>query len=64
MDIDPLVSTLALIVIALLGARVSFSVDRRATGLRLLFRTGIHFLFLGFLLGPGALGIVILPDVD
>ncbi|HSG48339.1 MAG TPA: hypothetical protein VLA43_11035, partial [Longimicrobiales bacterium] len=55
---DPLVATLALILLALLGARFSFSTRRVPVGSRLLFRTGTHFLFLGFLLGPAALGLL------
>ncbi len=58
MNVDPLVSTLALIVIALLGARFSFSNAPVASGPRLLFRTGIHFLFMGFVLGPSVLGFL------
>lgn len=55
---DPLVATLALILLALLGARFSFSTQRVPAGPRLVLRTGTHFLFLGFLLGPSALGLV------
>ena len=49
---------LALIVIALLGARLSFSTERAPVGPRLLFRTGTHFLPLGFLIGPAGLGVL------
>ncbi len=55
---DPLLATLALILLALLGARVSFSTQRVPAGPRLLFRTGAHFLLLGFLLGPVVLGLM------
>lgn len=55
---DPLVSTLVVILLALLGARFSFSTERVPAGPRLLFRTGTHFLFLGVLLGPPALGLL------
>ncbi|HSR42270.1 MAG TPA: hypothetical protein VLL48_08865, partial [Longimicrobiales bacterium] len=55
---DPLLATLVLIVLALLGARFSFSTQRVPAGPRLLFRTGIHFLVLGYLLGPGGLGLL------
>jgi len=48
---DPLVATLVLILLALLGSRLSFSTERIPAGPRLLFRTGTHFLVLGFLLG-------------
>ena len=52
---DPLLATLVLILLALLGARFSFSTERVPAGPRLLFRTGTHFLLLGFLLGPSGL---------
>ena len=56
--VDPLVGTLALLLVALLGARVSFSSEQVPPGPRLLFRTGTHFLLLGFLVGPSALGLL------
>jgi hypothetical protein len=55
---DPIVSTLILILLALLGARFSFSTLRVPPGPRLVFRTGTHFLFLGFILGPQLLGLL------
>lgn len=55
---DPLVATLVLILLALLGARLSFSTERVPQGPRLLFRTGTHFLVLGFLLGPSGLALL------
>ncbi len=55
---DPLLSALILILLALLGARVTFSTESIPTGPRLLFRTGTHFLAVGILLGPGVLGVV------
>lgn len=55
---DPLVGTLVLIFLALLGARFSFSTERVSQGPRLLFRTGMHFLLLGFLLGPSGVGLL------
>ena len=55
---DPLVSTLVLILLALLGARFSFSTERVPAGPRLLFRTGTHFLFLGLALGPVGLSFL------
>ncbi len=61
---DPLVSILALILLALLGARFSFSTETVAEGPRLLFRTGLHFLLIGFLLGPEALGFVTREAAD
>lgn len=53
-----LVSVLVLIVVALLGARTSFSTKEAPPGPRLLLRTGTHFLLVGFLLGPSALGLL------
>jgi hypothetical protein len=55
---DPRVSTLVLILLALLGARFSFSTIRVPPGPRLVFRTGTHFLFIGLALGPNALGLL------
>jgi hypothetical protein len=55
---DPLVGALVLIFLALLGARFSFSTERVPQGPRLLFRTGTHFLLLGFLLGPSGVGLL------
>lgn len=55
---DPLVATLFLVLLALLGARLSFSTERVPVGPRLVFRTGTQFLFLGFLLGPPLLALV------
>jgi Kef-type K+ transport system membrane component KefB len=55
---DPLVGTLVLILLALVGSRLSFSTKRIPQGPGLLFRTGTHFLILGFLLGPSALGLL------
>lgn len=55
---DPLVATLFLVLLALLGARVSFPAAQVPVGPRLMFRTGTHFLFVGFLLGPPVLGLV------
>lgn len=53
-----LVPTLVLIVVALIGARVSFSTEKASPGPRLIFRTGTHFLLVGFALGPAGLGLV------
>jgi multidrug transporter EmrE-like cation transporter len=55
---DPFLSTLLLILLALLGARFSFSSISVPPGPRLVFRTGTHFLFLGLILGPHALGLL------
>ncbi|HZD05976.1 MAG TPA: cation:proton antiporter, partial [Longimicrobiales bacterium] len=55
---DPLFATLVLILLALLGSRFSFSTRRVPVGPRLLFRTGVHFPVLGYLLGPGGLGLL------
>jgi Kef-type K+ transport system membrane component KefB len=56
--LNPLIGTLALILIALVGSRFSFSSERIRLGPRLLFRTGTHFLVLGFVLGPSGLGLL------
>ena len=55
---DPLLATLILISLALVGARFSFSTANIAAGPRLLFRTGTHFILIGFVLGPSVLGLV------
>jgi len=55
---DPFASTLILILLALVGARFSFSTLQVPPGPRLVFRTGTHFLFLGFILGPHLLGLL------
>ena len=55
---DPLLATLILISLALVGAQISFSTANIAAGPRLLFRTGTHFIVLGFVVGPSALGLV------
>ncbi len=54
---DPLVSTLILIALALVGARLSFSSSGKVSGPSLLLQTGAQFLFVGFLLGPEVLGL-------
>jgi hypothetical protein len=56
--VDPLLATLILISLALVGARVSFSTDNIAAGPRLLFRTGTHFIVIGLVLGPSVLGLL------
>lgn len=58
LQMDPFVSTLIIILVALLGARVSFSSIQVPSGPRLILRTGTHFLFLGLALGPLALGVL------
>lgn len=61
---DTLLAALILIVLALLGARVSFSTEQSGLGPRLLFRTGAHFLLVGFLLGPSGLGLLTPDDTE
>ncbi len=61
---DPLLATLVLILLALLGARVSFSTERVPAGPRLLFRTGIHYAVAGILLGPLGLGLLTREAVE
>ena len=41
-----------------MGAHFTFSRQRTPLGPRLLFRTGTHFLIVGFLIGPAGLGLV------
>lgn len=55
---SPLVGALVLLVVALVGARFSFSTELVPAGPRLLFRTGTHFLLIGFALGPLGLGLL------
>ncbi len=55
---DPLLATLIIIFLALVGARFSFSTVNIAAGPRLLFRTGTHFIVIGFVLGPSVLNMV------
>ena len=56
--LDPLAATFILILVALLGARFSFSSELVPPGPRLLLRTGTHFLFVGLALGPVGLGLL------
>ena len=56
--VSSLLATLVLILVALAGARFSFSTEKVSPGPRLLFRTGTHFLIVGFLLGPSALDVL------
>ena len=55
---DPVLSTLILISLALVGARSPFSSANIAAGPRLLFRTGTHFILIGFVLGSSVLDLV------
>ena len=55
---ESLLPTLVVIVVALLGARVSFSTSATPLGPRLALRTGTPFLAVGFVLGPSALGLL------
>jgi hypothetical protein len=55
---EPLVGALVIILVALVGARFSFATESVPLGPRLLFRTGTHFLIIGFLIGPSGLGVV------
>ncbi|MFW6201306.1 MAG: cation:proton antiporter [Gemmatimonadota bacterium] len=54
---NPLVGALVLILLGLLGARLSFAEARVPLGPRLIISSGTHFLFLGFLLGSHALAL-------
>jgi hypothetical protein len=55
---ESLLPTLVVIVVALVGARVSFSTSAAPLGPRLALRTGTPFLALGFALGPPGLGLL------
>ena len=55
---ETLFPALVLLVVALVGARFSFSTEPTGLGPRLLFRTGTHFVLVGFLLGPSVLGLL------
>lgn len=49
---NALIGALVLFLLGLAGARLSFTTAGMPLGARFLFVTGIHFLFIGFLLGP------------
>lgn len=53
-----LLAVLALVVLALLGARFGFREERGSLGLRLGWSTGTHFVVLGYLLGPRGINLL------
>jgi hypothetical protein len=55
---NSLLPVLVLLFVALLGARVSFSTKSARMGPRLLLRTGMQFLIVGFVLGPSGLNLL------
>ncbi|HEX7118900.1 MAG TPA: cation:proton antiporter [Longimicrobiales bacterium] len=55
---NPLIGALVLVLLGLLGARLSFTVKRAPLGPRLIVAAGTHFLFLGFLLGSHVLDLL------
>ncbi len=55
---NPLLGVLFLLLLGLLGARISFTDRRRALGPGLILATGTHFVFVGFLLGSTVLGLL------
>lgn len=61
---NPLVGVLVLVLLGLLGARLSFTTTRGPLGPRLIFSTGTHFLFLGFLLGSNVVGLLSRQLID
>ncbi|MGH7482877.1 MAG: cation:proton antiporter [Longimicrobiales bacterium] len=61
---NPLLGALLLLLIGLLGARLSFGQRRGPLGPRLIFVTGTHFLFLGFILGAEGLGLITRALID
>ena len=60
---NPLVGVLVLILLGLAGARISFGTGG-PLGPRLLLTAGTHFLFLGFILGSHALGLLTRDVID
>jgi Kef-type K+ transport system membrane component KefB len=56
--LNPLLGVLLLVLLGLFGSRLSFTMRRGPLGPRLVVATGTHFLFLGFLLGSGVLGLL------
>lgn len=61
---NPLIGVLVLVLLGLLGARLSFTTGRGVLGPRLLITTGTHFLFLGFLLGSHVLALLTRSLID
>lgn len=61
---NPLIGALLLILIGLLGAQISFGQRRAPLGPRLIFATGTHFLFLGFILGAEGFGLITRDLID
>ena len=57
-----LLAVLILVLLGLLGARFGFRAERGPLGLRLLFAAGTHWLLVGYVLGPQALGLLT-PDL-
>ncbi|HEX7050257.1 MAG TPA: cation:proton antiporter [Longimicrobiales bacterium] len=55
---ESLLGALVLVLLGLLGARLSFRTTRAPLGPRLFLSTGTHFLFLGILLGSHGLGLL------
>jgi len=62
--LESLLPTLVVIVVALLGAHVSFSTSGAPLGSRLALRTGTPFLAVGFVLGPSGLGLLTVEAVE
>lgn len=60
----PLIGAVILVLLGLLGARLSFATKRAPLGPRLVLSTGTHFLFLGFLLGSQGIGLLSRSIID
>lgn len=61
---NPLIGAVVLILLGLLGARLSFTARRAPLGPRLIIDAGTHFLFLGFLLGSHGLDLLNHETID
>lgn len=61
---NPLIGALVLVLLGVLGARLSYTQRRAPLGPRLIFSAGTHFLFLGFLLGSHILGLLTQDVID
>lgn len=55
---NPIVGALILILLGILGGRLSFRASDAPLGPRLILTSGTHFLFLGFLLGSQGIGLL------
>lgn len=61
---NPLFGVLVLVLLGLLGARITFNEARAPLGPRLLISSGTHFIFLGFLLGSNVFELLTAQVLD